>query len=259
MDEQVTGTPVANAAAPTDTGNDLSPTFETDTQVQGSGSADKGGTDEAATLRAEVEELRKRVSRGTMSFQQERKVREELEGRLKRWKEAGVDPDEIDRALAAAANPSGTAPQNAPQQLPKNVMTTERYQAQRVLDKWADLKESHFEKNPELDTEHFHDWYDTRARRIADKEIAEFGRLVSTPKEILIKVNSDFNSFQSTVEKKVRKAVSETREKVAGQGAVESSHTRVKVDRDSTDDKPITNTDWAAQQKERQRRIREGR
>lgn len=255
--ELETGTPAEGSAAPQDTSS-ASPTFETDTPSQGSDSTATGGTDEMATLRSEVEELRKRVSHGSRTAQELQQTRDALkqqEERLAYWRQNGVDPDEIDRALKAARGDQ--SPVQTQQTIPANTMTHEQFNQMMVLRDWEAEKKGWFNKNPEFNTKIVSRGFDGAARDLAEDELREFGRVVSTPEELFKKVVQDFNKFHSAVEKKTMQKTTETRTKVAGQGVVETGNAKPNVDRKSDDDyKAETGDEYIARLNSQQRRLR---
>lgn len=257
MAELEQGTPAV--AAPTDN-DSLSPGFDAGTPEVTPGPEASSGTEEATAIKAELEELRKRVSHGTKTYQELQAIKAErdaLNGRLTKWKSAGVDPDEIDRALDAANGGQATR-QAAQPDFPKDVMTKAEYQQEQVLSRWNMQKESWLDKNPEHDTEETHDFFDARARRIAAKEIAETGTIISTPKEIFKKALADWNKLQTSIEKRVEKRLTEKRTQVNSQGITDTSHQKVKVDRTETEDKPKTPQERAKSFRERQKQMMRG-
>jgi len=222
---------------------DLSPGMDSDTQDDDSGSDDNEGTDETASLRAELEELKKRVANGSRTTQELRQTQAQLQQyqqRLDKWKASGVDPDEIDRILAA----SGQQPQAANAQdgsLSKSDL--EAYLQKRdMLRDWNYEKKTFFKENPDFDNKFFRRHMDSIAAELANEEIQEFGRIVSTPEEVATKAGKEIKTMLAQAETKALKKTSERREKVKGQGIVESGHARSKSSGDA--DKEMTEDEY---------------
>jgi len=246
MSEELTRTP--SYEAPEDSSS-VSPTLDNDTRE--SGSESESGTDDVATLRSELEELRKRVSHGTKThqmYQQERAAREALERRMQSWKQAGVDPDEIDRAVQAATSGGESHVKSegaSNKQMPEGVMTQENFERAMLLRDWNYQKDAYFDANPEFDTEEFRTFFDSVAVSITNKEIGEYGKIVSTPKDVRKKAEDKLKKLHTTVETKVSKKMTETREKVKGQGVTDTEHRKPKVGGDE-EDKTMSQEEYQA-------------
>lgn len=255
--EQDTGTPAV--AAPTSDDAGLSPTFDAGTQSTGSGPEASTGTDEDVTsLREQIAELNKRVSHGTKTYQELQQIRAALKDKeemLDYWKANGVDPDEINRALKTA---KGEAVQAPSQQVPKGVMTTDEFNQHMVLRDWAAEKRAWFKQNPDFKTKAADAIFDGAAKDKAQAEIAEFGRIISSPDEIFVHAVKEFNKFQSVLEKKVSARLTEKRTEVGKQGITETAHQKIKVDRSESEYTPKTPQERAAAFRERQQKVQRG-
>lgn len=226
---------LSNETSSTDTGSEeLSPSIETDTQQDAGSDADRGTDDEAAALRAENEELKKRVAHGSRTVAENRRLQEEIQNynaRLQRWKAANVDPEEIDRAIAAAQG--GTAPQ--PNQQPQLTLAQIEQQVEMKLyqrDAYEAM-DRYFEKDSDLDTKSSRTFFEAMGRNLAQQEIDEYGRVVSTPKQLVSAVAKIYEKeILAVAEKRAGKRMSETREKVKGQGITDSPHVKTKLDRE---------------------------
>jgi hypothetical protein len=247
MDQDYEGTLSADAGTADDEG--LSPGLDTDTQDSESGDQGSGGSDgtdnELTALRAEAEELRKRVSFGTRTAQELRAAQEKIKAndeRFARWKAANLDPDEIDKALGyAPGTTQAMANQASGKQLTmEDVESAARSQTQMqlFLSKFEDKKDQYFDKKPALDTPGTRRHFDAIAYEHATKEIEEFGRVISTPGQIFQKAEVEFNKITAAVEKDVQQRLTEKRVQVGKQGVVDSSHQRSskKTDDDEPED-----------------------
>lgn len=226
--------------------DDLSPGFDSDTRDD-SGSDDNTGTDEVATLRAELEEMKKRVANGSRTTQELRQAQQALqqyESRLKRWKSSGVDPDEIDRILES----SGQSPANANTQPKSDSLTKaelDTYLMQRdMLRDWNYEKKLFFKENAGLDNKYFRRHMDSIAAELANEEIIEYGRIVSTPEEVAAKAGKEVKLMIEQAKLAGEKQATTRREKVKGQGIVESGHARSKPsgepDKEMTEEEYLT-------------------
>lgn len=220
-----------------DADSDLSPSMTQDTQSTGSEGG--VGTDEVAALRAELEELRKRVSHGSKTYQElqrERQSREALESRINSWRAAGIDPDEIDKAIESVAGTGNVQPRQQQQPEGMTKAQLDQYLQQRdMLRDWNYEKKAFFKSNPELDDAYFRRHMDAIAAEIANKEIAENGAILSTPEQVAAKAGRELLLMVNKLETKAQKRLSETREKVKSQNIVESPHVRSKGPADSDD------------------------
>lgn len=233
-------------------GNDpFSPNSDKDTpEPKGEGTEVGGDTEEAARRWAEIEkrtqELEKRLAGQTKSWQEERRLREAHEERLARWKAAGLDPDEIDKAITAAQGAvQGTSSQPQQTRLPDNVVTTDQFHTALLLREWEKEKDDYLEKHSDLDTQEMRLYMDALASAITKKELDEFGRIVSTPRQVRKEVEKKIQGLESKVEKKLRKVLTEERTKVSGQGVVESDHKKVSKPSTDVDEPPMSPQDYA--------------
>lgn len=216
--------------------DDLSPSLDNDTQDGASGSDSAAGTDEMATLRAELEDMKRRVANGSRTTQELRQAQQALqqyEQRLNRWKTSGVDPDEIDRILDS----SGQG--NAQSQAAANSDTLtkaelDKYLQQRdMLRDWNYEKKIFFKEHPDFDNKFFRRHMDSIAAELANDEINEYGRIVSSPEEVASRAGKELKAMMAEMETKALKKHTTQREKVKSQGITETTHQKGKKEEDT--------------------------
>lgn len=225
-----------SADAGTAEGEAMSPAMDLDTpggEAGGQGSESGNGTDgnDVATLRAELDELRKRVQHGSKTAQQLRAAEQKLkahEDRLARWKASNLDPDEVDKALGyvpqGQAAPAAGRPAVTPEDQSAHIQNAVKFEM--FKSQWESQKDRFFEANPEFDSAGTRRYFDSEAWDIAKQEIEEFGRVVSKPSDISKKVEKRFSALEAAITKRVEKKVTEKRTQVGKQGVVESGHSR---------------------------------
>lgn len=246
MSDEFEGTPSLEAPE-SDVSEDFSPSVDDGTPVS---DPDSGrGTDEAAALRAEVEELRKRVAGQTRSWQEADAARKRLEQRIESWKRAGLDPDEIDRAVMAASQQlQQNYSQQQTSQVPRDVVTRGEmntlFNIQKAVQTWEFEKEKYFDKNPADDTPQLRQYLDNCAYLIAEQERRELGQIVSTPKDIARKAFAELQKFKNHMASQLQKNLTQTREKVKGQSVVDTKHTKPKP-AESGEEPPMTDSEYA--------------
>ena len=261
MPEDYEGTPSLEAPE-VDSEPQDSPDYDDDTPDT-SDSSEKGGTDDVASLRQELEDLRKRVSGQTQSWQQERDKRLLYEKRLERWKQAGLNPDEIDRAvessLAALSGGQQTPAQQG--QMPPGVVSREELQStlanQRYIAQCESAAEKYFTKNPEDDTPLIRRQVTDIATRLAREELAmNAGVITSTPEQLMKGAFKELQELKNQVAKRVQKSMTETREKVKGQGVTDTQHRKQKPSAESDEDRPMTDDEYVSLFRGHQQRLK---
>lgn len=274
MDEYQDGTPSGNEA-PDDDDVSLSPSIGGDTQDDDSaGSEPEGDTASQsslniAALQKELQELKDRVSGGTRSWQEERAARQRIEqelaqerARLDSWRKAGVRVEEVDaevRRVLGEQSPAGYGADGQRQQQGVTLQQVEQMQWTRdVINNWNAEKRLFMRDNPEFNTSDIHEDLDLRAIRLADREIKEYGRVVSTPDKIFDKAIGAIKKIQADAEKRAMQKASETRQKVKSQGVTEGAQPRRKPSAGETTEPIPTNADYANFWREQQRNTRRG-
>jgi hypothetical protein len=95
-----------------------------------------------------------------------------------------------------------------------------------MLRDWNYEKKAFFTENPELDNKYFKRHMDSIAAELANDEIAEFRRIVSSPEEIAKKAGKELRVMLAQAEAIALKKTTTQREKVTKQGIPESKHTK---------------------------------
>jgi len=203
----------------------------------GSGSS-TGTDDEVVSLRSKVEELEKRFSGSTSSWQNEKKRADTLESRLNKWKEAGIDLDEIDRIVGSQGTTRTSGPANTGN--PSKSFSPEEIDGivnqKLVLRDWEAVKEDFLEKNPDYDTRAIRKFIDAAGAELAQEEINSTGKMVSSPRQVFKKAIAEFEKVEARTRKRLEKEMSETREKIKGQGVTETEHRKAPVVTDTDKD-----------------------
>jgi molybdopterin-biosynthesis enzyme MoeA-like protein len=274
MEEQeYTGTPSSDEAPD----ESLSPSLDEDTQDDlGSDYQDAGTDDRLAAVLADMENLKKRVANQTRSWQEERKRAAQYEAELQRIRQrdekliaAGINPNDL-LGMIMPGEPGYEQQQQAQQATPatpqtainaavksQDILTRDQLEARLLMDKWEDKKAEYFRNHPEIDTPEFRRFFDAAAAEKVRKEMEEYGRIDSTVYDFVDHADKTVMKILSTLEKKVRKASAETREKINSQQVADSKQTKATPKEEPEAD--LTNEDYISRFNEHLDRVRRRR
>ena len=214
---------------------DLSPESDEDTyqsEASDDSSTVEEGTDRLVELQQKLEEAEKRIANGTKTYQQLQQYQQmvhQYEGVVQELQAAGVDLNEIIRMVRAGTGkdaPTGAANAN-PQLTPAQI--AEYLDRRDLLRDWNFEKKQFFKSNPDLDNKFFKRHMDSIAAEIANDEITQYGRIVSTPDLVAKNAGRELLTMMDKMKTEGAKKATTSRQKVKGQGIVESGHARSKA------------------------------
>lgn len=200
-------------------------TTEDDTPTLDS-SPDSSDTGISEDVLAKIEELENRVAGQTRSWQQLKQEKEQLEQRLSAWKQAGIDPDEIDSIVNEYSDSGVSNELTGSKKVVTPEQLEERLRWQEGQIRWDLEKANYFRQNPDYDSEDVRNWFDAQARDIIAREIQQYGQVQTTDvKKLLGKTIKNFKRLEAIVAKRKEKELTtqETKLKETGLPATKAA------------------------------------
>lgn len=221
----------------------------------GAGRSPGGETDDERTrLTKEVEDLRKRVSGASRTYQEKERLEREYQQARQEldmfkqtiafWEQHGVKAAEIDRMIrekAGVPQQQVMPPPVPPQQQANPEKAIQAINTFMDAKRWEEYREEYIEANPEYDTGRWRRMFDFIAGEKLDQERAENnGRIITTPRKLVQYVTAEVAKMKTVESKKAEEKARQTRTKLNQQGVVESGTQTRRKPTDDDEGEPIS-------------------
>lgn len=208
-----------------------------------------GSEDKVTALTTELEELKKRVSGQTRSWQEERAARERAETELakyNKYKEV-IDFSELDGLVQENQTPEGQRQKAQPAIDPHiqnrigslETMVLEQNYVNHHPDKAFVFKDSDLKAHME-----------SNAVKAIQAEMQEYGRVISKPEDLIDKAVNNTVNFVNKMRAEGVKTVTEKRKKIETSGADLGGITKPDSGSSDEEDKPLSQQDYVSLQQQ---------
>lgn len=174
----------------------------------------------------ELETLKKRHGDVTRYAQEEARKRKELEARFNKWKDSGIDPDEIDRMIEADTSSNQNNGMDT-----KNLVSKDELKNVVTGMNWNMARRDFTDANPDFKDENMGLALDFATGLVIQEERRVNGGLISSsPTQLLNAAAKKARAFTSQFEERGRKSVTEKRKKISDTAITEGKDKKKALD-----------------------------